>query len=68
MMAIPAPTIPDKAIIAPAVRDATNTPASMRIPLRGELNKGTSDMPLNSMYKKSNAGLPVEKVAGPSIR
>jgi hypothetical protein len=46
-IAIPAPISPNNTIIRPAVRDAKITTASIRIPLIGELNKGTSDMPLN---------------------
>jgi|SRR5205823_2614425 hypothetical protein len=61
--AIPAPISPDNTIIDPAFLDAKNTPASIRIPVIGELNNGTSAIPLNSVKKKSNAGLPVEKFA-----
>jgi hypothetical protein len=46
-IAIPTPISPDNTIIRPAIRDAKITTASIRIPLIGELNKGTSDMPLN---------------------
>jgi hypothetical protein len=67
-MAIPAPINPERTIIAPAFLDAKKTPAKIRIPVIGELNNGTSEMPLNRVKKKSNAGFPVEKFAGPTIK
>jgi hypothetical protein len=48
-IAIPAPINPDKAIIKPAFLDANNTPANIRIPVIGELNNGTSEIPLNKI-------------------
>jgi hypothetical protein len=33
----------------PALREAMRTPARIKIPVTGELNKGTSEMPLNSI-------------------
>jgi hypothetical protein len=59
-MAIPAPINPDKTIIAPAFLDAKNTPANIKIPVIGELNNGTSAIPLNNVNKKSKRGFPVE--------
>jgi hypothetical protein len=59
-IAIPAPINPDNAIIAPAFLDAKNTPANIKIPVTGELNNGTSAIPLNNVKKKSKAGFPVE--------
>jgi hypothetical protein len=48
-MAIPAPINPDKTIIIPAFLEAKITPAKIRIPVIGELNRGTSAIPLNRM-------------------
>jgi hypothetical protein len=45
-IATPAPINPDITIIIPALREARNTPASIRIPVIGELNNGTSEIPL----------------------
>jgi hypothetical protein len=59
-IAIPAPINPDKTIIAPAFLEARITPAKIRIPVIGELNRGTSAIPLNRMKKKSSKGSPVE--------
>jgi hypothetical protein len=59
-IAIPAPIIPDKAIIAPAFLEARITPAKIRIPVTGELKRGTSAIPLNRVKKKSSKGSPVE--------
>jgi hypothetical protein len=57
---MPAPINPDRTIIAPAFLDAKITPARISIPVIGELNKGTSAIPLNSVKKKSRKGSPVE--------
>jgi hypothetical protein len=59
-IAIPAPINPDKTIIAPAFLEARITPAKIRIPVIGELKRGTSAIPLNSVKKKSSKGSPVE--------
>jgi hypothetical protein len=64
-IAIPAPINDDSAIMAPAFLEARKTPASIRIPVIGELKSGTSDIPLNKVKKKSSKGLPVLYCAGP---
>ena len=49
MMATAAPIRPDRTIIAPAFLDARKTPETIRIPVTGELNNGTSEIPLNKV-------------------
>ncbi len=44
-----APINPANAIIIPAFLEAINTPARIKMPVTGELNKGTSEMPLNNI-------------------
>jgi hypothetical protein len=46
---MPAPIRLDKAIIEPAFLDARKTPAKIKIPVIGELIRGTSEMPLNKV-------------------
>jgi hypothetical protein len=46
---MPAPINPDNAIIKPAFLEAIITPTRIRMPVTGELNKGTSEMPLNNI-------------------
>src|SRR5687767_15200989 len=43
-IATPAPIKPDITIITPAFLEARNTPASIKIPVIGELNSGTSEI------------------------